>query len=752
MADAMDIFVDRLDGANGPWEKFVNSMKGGKDELGWLAVNARIAARSITEGFGGLLGMLRGLRPAGHDFLTWMRDITTRFNDWANSARGQNDIKTFMEDALESTRDFGEFLDATWDLLRTFLNAGKDTGDSLFVSMAGQFREWTTALREDPQILRRWFRDSEDFAEALGRLVKGIGKVADALDNEWSRSLATGALDLFAGAAEAVGDALREIADILGISENKVISFGGQAAAAALILPRLSNALLGTSGSFTGFATNVRNAETRMAALKSASRGVAGAAGLGLLIGASQVADDRLSGLMTVAGGAATGFAVGGPLGAAIGGIGGLVFTLAKHSGNAENKARGLYLALKNTDAVEAARKSLADLSGTLNQVTGAYTGATRAAALQKLEDAGLIDVANQFGISSRTMVNAALGNRDAMNQLYPAIGKVELEIRKLTDRQAELQSQRRALVESLPSGRGSTAARERIEEDIRAIDRESVAIEKNKKALEGNLGVLKQMPGELRKQGREVRQNAAATADYSGLLHGIPENIRSKIEAEGIIPSVRGVARVAEKYDLVDRKQIKTLIEASGTDATVKDILKVINRSKELDRQRPKPKLDVDPSVLNRVLSDAHRSLVTIGNQVARPRIDVDSNAQSAAQAAASWLNSIKDETVYINLQRRGGRAPITAAGGLFNGEQLRLIAEAGPEAVVPLNRPLDQVDPSVRYLSAIAQGKTMANGGVVGAGKTVNVGGMTVVSNSDDPEAVAVEVLNRLATTAYV
>lgn len=48
------------------------------------------------------------------------------------------------------------------------------------------------------------------------------------------------------------------------------------------------------------------------------------------------------------------------------------------------------------------------------------------------------------------------------------------------------------------------------------------------------------------------------------------------------------------------------------------------------------------------------------------------------------------------------------TATGGLFKRAAVRLIGEDGPEAVVPLNRPLSQVDPAVRALSAYAQGKT--------------------------------------------
>lgn len=96
---------------------------------------------------------------------------------------------------------------------------------------------------------------------------------------------------------------------------------------------------------------------------------------------------------------------------------------------------------------------------------------------------------------------------------------------------------------------------------------------------------------------------------------------------------------------------------------------------------------------------------------------------------------------------------AKVTASGGIFSGAQSRIIGEAGPEAVVPLNRPLRLVDPAVRELSAIAQGlKPLASGGVVGTqGKVVNVGGLTVITPTKDPVAVASETVNRLVAVGY-
>ena len=66
--------------------------------------------------------------------------------------------------------------------------------------------------------------------------------------------------------------------------------------------------------------------------------------------------------------------------------------------------------------------------------------------------------------------------------------------------------------------------------------------------------------------------------------------------------------------------------------------------------------------------------------------------------------------------------------------------ISEAGIEAVVPLQRPLGQVDPSVRDLAAYAQGKAGK------AEKNYDLSGWTVVTQSEDTEAVAEEVVNRV------
>lgn len=90
----------------------------------------------------------------------------------------------------------------------------------------------------------------------------------------------------------------------------------------------------------------------------------------------------------------------------------------------------------------------------------------------------------------------------------------------------------------------------------------------------------------------------------------------------------------------------------------------------------------------------------------------------------------------------------PFTASGGVFAGAQARIIGEAGPEAVVPLRRNLSLVDPSVRALSAFAQGKDP--GGYVGDKanntKIVESGAIRIYTSNPDPYTTATAVLDRI------
>lgn len=166
-------------------------------------------------------------------------------------------------------------------------------------------------------------------------------------------------------------------------------------------------------------------------------------------------------------------------------------------------------------------------------------------------------------------------------------------------------------------------------------------------------------------------------------------------------------------------------------------------------------------------------RTQTALNNLIKPVKIDISAggNAQGViarTKAAADALNG-KVVKITIKVTKTGSGASLIARGGVIGGvtkfasggvvERLAaggfanfaqfirpdLIAgESGREAVVPLNRPLGEVDPSVRLLSAFAQGLLPLGG------TTVN-NNVTVVSNSEDPVTVAREVVAHYMAAAY-
>ena len=78
----------------------------------------------------------------------------------------------------------------------------------------------------------------------------------------------------------------------------------------------------------------------------------------------------------------------------------------------------------------------------------------------------------------------------------------------------------------------------------------------------------------------------------------------------------------------------------------------------------------------------------------------------------------------------------PKKASGGIISGPQHVIVGEAGPEAIVPLDRALSRVDPAVRALSAFAQGMTPTGGSTAPTiGRQIDVGGITINTPTDGP-----------------
>jgi hypothetical protein len=180
---------------------------------------------------GGIGGIFEGLTPSSKKFLDWLEKITKSFSDWSNSAKGQNQIKSFMDKALDSTRSL-------WDLLKQvgtslglllFGDSGKKAGDSIIDDMSAKVKSFNDWLRGHPKALEKWFADGKSMAEAIGRAIEGIIKTFDKLDTPENRSLAKDTVGALAAALKILpfaisASGLPELIDLFGLIKKAAVA------------------------------------------------------------------------------------------------------------------------------------------------------------------------------------------------------------------------------------------------------------------------------------------------------------------------------------------------------------------------------------------------------------------------------------------------------------------------------------------------------------------------------------------------
>jgi acyl-coenzyme A thioesterase PaaI-like protein len=157
--------------------------------------------------------------------------------------------------------------------------------------------------------------------------------------------------------------------------------------------------------------------------------------------------------------------------------------------------------------------------------------------------------------------------------------------------------------------------------------------------------------------------------------------------------------------------------------------------------------------------------AITGLGDAIARPFLDAYGKIEGFIGRVVSLFSGFGSR-ILANISSMGGQilekllgglpGPVRSAlgfarGGIVLGPVTATVGESGAEAIVPLNRPLSQVDPSVRVLSAIAQGKMpgfSAGGVVTNAGRTVTVapGAIVVQTQVENPRRVAEAVLDRM------
>jgi TP901 family phage tail tape measure protein len=681
-ADKASLIADALAGASAASSASVSSLSQALSQVGPGAKNAGLTLQDTV----GVLAAFDQAGIKGSDAGTSLKTMLARLVPSTNSAR-----KAMDRYNLSFVNSDGSFKDIT--------------------QIAGQLQKRLGGLTEAQKTAALTTIFGSDATRAASVLIdegaKGIGKYVTATKQQGkAQELADARMKGTAGAIEqmkgsidtasiALGEALAPTVvtvakKVQGLAnwfssldsgtQHTIGTIGALVAALGPVLfvvGKVTSGIGGTIRAVDRFATSMQTAETRSKTLTTGLRGAAGVGGMVLLADASGRAGTKLGVLESAAGGALSGAALGGfagpvgaGIGAAIGGLAGGALALSRNT-----KAAG--------DSASGSIGSWKTYASTLDQVSGATTEATRAIILQKAEESGLLDKTRAAGVADRSVVNAILNGGKARDNVAAAVNR---EVAAIDDSIAAKQRDLDANIAiandmSVPLAQQTQAAQRN-----QAIRLEIDALEKRKAAEAKANGTILSGIGAVQKSISKTQEAAAATRDLTGKLKGIPPVKRTLIQAEGIIPTTKGIVTLSEKYQLTP-EQVKTVIAATGVTFTQKQIDRMITLVNTYGKLHPKPTLAVETAL-----------------------------AEAKIHALIAGIGMIKDKTVHITTvtnatvaEHAGVGKPKTAVGGIFSGAQTRVIAEAGREAVVPLDRSLRSVDPSVRYLSAVAQGKAI-------------------------------------------
>jgi hypothetical protein len=709
--------------------------KGTRDFIRMMTETLPSTLEALGRSFGNVLDAIGSVftvlnRPGGpvERFVNWLDTITSDFSTWAASAEGRNSIADFFDKAWASAKQLGEFLGAVWDLLSQIISAGRAPGDQMFGGITDTIQGWADAIRANPDILKDWFDSAREFGAAVGGAAIAIGELFDALDTASTRTAAITFFRVF-------GDAVEVAANFLSLFDSKLVSVGLTIAGAVIAWPAITKTLTGIGGYFSAFGGKVEEGASKMTRFTGAAKNLAGPAGLGLLISSTGETNRGLSLLEGAAGGALTGFAVGGPWGAGIGAVAGGLLSVAT---NAMKSKSGLE---QSAEAAKKAVEGFGDLKTTLDQVTGAYTEASRAMVFQKAEQSGLIQAMAEFGINGDTVIDAMLGQRDAAAQVQSVMDDLQASVRGNTEAAKDLRQQ---------------AAQSRFGAASGALNKEAEAHENAAAKAQQQLDTLKDLRGQVVGSVRDVRKASQAVGDWDEKLRGLPPEVITRFQTN--IPKTdKQVAELLKKYGAYDKKDITTTFKAFDLDITDKKLEGLIKDIQEYGKQHPMPKIDADTAPWTKAAQGVRSSMQQLDGQSATLSLKADTSQYTQAMIEAEIRRQQLDgstATVTVFTKRASGGRTQLAAGGIVAGAHRLLVGEAGPEAVVPLNRPLAMVDPAVRELSAIAQGLTtprMGSGGVVVPQKVTNVGGINIITPTTDPAAVAQETINRLVAVGY-
>ena len=565
-------------------------------------------------------------------------------------------------DAYDSSGKFVGVAEVAGDLQRAFEGKTQAERDSAMATIFGSdaIRAANVLYSEGSSGIQQWTKDVSD----QGYAAEVAARKMDNLKGDFEQlkgSLETALI----GTGEGADGPLRELTQSLDGVVDAYNRLPQGAKDAALGVTGLTAVVGGgtwaVSKAITGYAALQDN--LRLLGVRSREAGVevegltrkqiglrvgVGAAGLGLAALSSK-ADDTNKGLGVLtdtAAGAALGFGVAGPWGAAIGGAAGLMKGLAGQAGRTDK-------ALGRTEGFETAKTAAAQLTEQLIGTKNAYNDVTAATVRQGLigKDGGPVGWVKELqgaGLSIDTITRAILGQRDAVKLVDQAWRDQGGAITEYDAKIAAVQGKMSALLASGgPDGIATDTVKQGKLADLRdEMDKLSRARDDEKADLAAAKKAYDALAGPVEAQAKKERDLAAQLGLSRKAYDSLPKSVRTKVEADGLPDTFAGLRDLLAVSGDLDGKEIAAIVRASGVQLTKGQLANLEKKFGDLD------------------------------GITATPRVRAQVSGMGDVAALASKIESLRSRSISV-------RAAIhedgeNANGGLYSGRR-RVYADGG-------------------------------------------------------------------------
>lgn len=432
----------------------------------------------------------------------------------------------------------------------------------------------------------------ERLVASLSPLAEQLGILFDHLVRLTAPGLA-GAINLLSLAFQGLALALQPVNAILELIPDGV----GQLLTTMALL---AGAVKLAAAAWPVFTTNLKFATAMMGLAASqmtktmlAARGLAGPAGIGMLVATSNSGSTAVQNFGQVASGALLGFAAGGPIGGALGAGAGLLGVLSTS------------LFQSGEDAKNAARK-VTDFTNAVIGVTQLDTTALRnsinAQLVNEWEAMGekasdLSGYIKDLGVNQYDLVGALMGSDSALANLNTSLSR---------------------------SGIHAELAENGYLKFLNSSDQNAASAYGLQQALEG---VVDEMGGQI----QTARDAYVANHSLEQLLAGFPEGIVTDIRVNGT-ESTRGrLTTLVQRYGLVP-KEIETVAELLNYDLTADALTTLAGLGKAAAKADPtirlkvegRPKVDGAQSAIEKIGKTPAVTNIRIQDNVTRPANEI--------------------------------------------------------------------------------------------------------------------------------